>query len=71
MLGMRDGQYVDQCPELSVGNSAFEDWFQAHPKACSGDKQMARDAYAAGMGDPYSASHFRNQGVEGLVDVGN
>jgi hypothetical protein len=27
-------------------------WYQAHPKACTGDKQLARDAYAAGMGDP-------------------
>ncbi len=44
--------YRDSTPELHVGNSSFEDWFQAHPKACSGDKQLARDAYAAGMGDP-------------------
>ena len=51
-IGMRDGKYIDSTPRLSVGNSAFEDWFQAHEKACTGDKQLARDAYAAGMGDP-------------------
>lgn len=51
-VGMRDMKYVDSTPKLSVGDSAFESWFQAHPKACTGDKQLARDAYAAGMGDP-------------------
>lgn len=51
-IGTRDRAYVDSTPHLHVGNSAFEDWFQAHPKACTGDKQLARDAYAAGMGDP-------------------
>ena len=40
---------------LCVGDSSFEDWYQAHPKACGGDKQLARDAYAAGMGDPLVA----------------
>ncbi len=44
--------YHDSTAELHVGNSSFESWFQAHPKACNGDKQLARDAYAAGMGDP-------------------
>ena len=52
VIGMRDGIYRDSTPWLSVGNSSFEDWYQAHEKACSGDKQLARDAYAAGMGDP-------------------
>lgn len=51
-IGMRDRKYVDSTPHLHVGNSAFEDWYQQHPKACVGDKQLARDAYAAGMGDP-------------------
>jgi len=63
VIGMRDGKYVDSTPLLNVGNSAFEDWFQAHPKACTGDKQLARDAYAAGMGDPlvtYAAKEKRN-----------
>jgi hypothetical protein len=45
-------------PRLHVGESSFEDWYQAHPKACGGDKQLARDAYAAGMGDPL-ATHAR------------
>lgn len=51
-IGMRDRKYVDSTPHLHVGNSAFEDWYQQYPKACVGDKQLARDAYAAGMGDP-------------------
>jgi hypothetical protein len=53
-VGARDAAYKDSTPALHVGNSAFEDWFQAHPRACEGNdiKQMARDAYAAGMGDP-------------------
>ena len=51
-IGMRNGTYRDSTPWLSVGCSSFEDWFQAHEKACTGDKQLARDAYAAGMGDP-------------------
>lgn len=44
--------YADSTPLLYVGDSAFEDWYQRHPKACIGDKQLAREAYAAGMGDP-------------------
>lgn len=51
-IGMRNAPYVDSTPKLHVGSSSFEDWFQAHEKACTGDKQLARDAYAAGMGDP-------------------
>lgn len=47
--------YEDSTPHLNVGDSSFEGWYQAHPKACSGDKQLARDAYAAGMGDPLVA----------------
>ena len=43
---------AEQEPVLHVGDSSFEDWYQAHPKASGGDKQLARDAYAAGMGDP-------------------
>jgi hypothetical protein len=58
-IGMRDGKYVDCCPQLNVGGSAFEDWYQAHPKACTGDKQLARDAYVAGMGDPSAAAFYR------------
>jgi hypothetical protein len=34
-----------------VGESRFESWYEQHPKACGGDKQLARDAYAAGLGD--------------------
>jgi hypothetical protein len=44
---------VEQCaPKQHVGDSQFEDWFQAQPFATqSGTKQMCRDSYAAGMGD--------------------
>lgn len=52
VMGWRDAAYKDSTPRLHVGNSSFEDWYQAHPKACTGDKQLARDSYAAGMGDP-------------------
>ena len=52
-IGMRDTKYKDSTPLLHVGNSAFEDWFQAQPFATqSGIKQISRDSYAAGMGDP-------------------
>jgi hypothetical protein len=45
--------YVDSTPHLNVGNSAFESWFQGQPFAIEpGIKQMCRDSYAAGMGDP-------------------
>jgi len=39
-----------------VGDSAFESWYQSHPKASGGDKQLARDAYAAGMSDPLASA---------------
>ena len=46
-------KYADSTPKLHVGNSAFEDWFQAQPFATQiGVKQMCRDSSAAGMGDP-------------------
>lgn len=53
VIGWRDGAYRDSTPLLHVGDSAFEDWFQAQPFATqTGIKQMCRDSYAAGMGDP-------------------
>jgi len=52
-VGMRQATYADSTPHLHIGDSAFEDWFQQQPFACQpGIKQIARDAYAAGMGDP-------------------
>ena len=46
-------EYKDSTPKLNVMHSAFEHWFQAQPFATqSGIKQMCRDSYAAGMGDP-------------------
>ena len=44
--------YSDSTPLLHVGNSSFEDWFQERDRAGKSDKQLAREAYAAGMGDP-------------------
>jgi hypothetical protein len=52
-IGMRDAKYKDSTPLLHVGSSAFEDWFQSQPFATQGGiKQISRDSYAAGMGDP-------------------
>ncbi len=39
-------------PELHIGDSAFESWYSTYSPAHKSDKQRARDAYAAGMGDP-------------------
>ena len=44
--------YTDSTPQLNVGESSFEGWFATYRPAGKGDKQRARDAYAAGMGDP-------------------
>ena len=59
---LRDKRYKDSTPLLNVGDSSFEDWFQQQPFATEpGVKQMCRDAYAAGMGDPlvtYAATAF-------------
>lgn len=44
--------YKDSTPELHVGDSAFESWYSTYNPAHKSDKQRARDAYAAGMGDP-------------------
>jgi hypothetical protein len=65
--GMRDAPYLDSTPKLHVGSSSFEDWFQAHEKACTGDKQLARDAYAAGMGDPLVT--YATPSTEALLKV--
>ena len=44
--------YQDSTPHLSVGDSSFESWYSSYCPAHKADKQRARDAYAAGMGDP-------------------
>lgn len=45
--------YKDSTPHLSVGDSSFESWYeQKCASGWIGQKQLARDAYAAGMGDP-------------------
>jgi len=41
----------DSTPELHIGDSAFESWYSSYNPTHKGDKQRARDAYAAGMGD--------------------
>ena len=50
--GFLPAQYKDSTPQLSVGESSFESWFESYSPANKGDKQRSRDAYAAGMGDP-------------------
>ncbi len=40
---------------LHVGDSLFESWYSDYEPAGCGDKQRARDAYAAGMDDPLVA----------------
>jgi hypothetical protein len=45
-------EYTDSTPKLNVMHSAFEDWYQQQPFATGPNKQLCRDSYAAGMGDP-------------------
>ncbi|MCI2809336.1 hypothetical protein [Eoetvoesiella caeni] len=40
--------YKDSTPTLRVGESSFATWFSGYDPAGNGDKQRARDAYAAG-----------------------
>ena len=49
--------YKDSTPNLHVGDSAFESWFSEYhiTNDMIKPKQVARDAYAAGMGDPLVA----------------
>jgi hypothetical protein len=54
--------YKDSTPALSVGDSSFESWYEQHLVSApvhQGHKQRARDAYAAGMGDPLVAPAAR------------
>ena len=45
--------YTDSTSQLHVGGSSFESWYAGYAKKLTGNpKQTARDAYAAGMGDP-------------------
>ena len=54
--------YKDSAPHLHVGDSAFESWFQAQPFATqTGIKQISRDSYAAGMGDPLVVADSQQQ----------
>lgn len=71
-IGMRDATYKDSTPKLHVGDSAFEDWFQAQPFATqTGVKQMCRDSYAAGMGDPLVTYATPPEPVEPTCQVKN
>lgn len=40
--------YKDSTPDVRVGDSSFEAWFSSYDPAGNGDKQRAREAYAAG-----------------------
>lgn len=44
--------YKDSTPGLHVGDSSFESWYSGYKLDPTSIKQIARDAYAAGMGDP-------------------
>ena len=67
-LGQRKHGYSDSTPLLHVGDSSFEGWFQSYPHACEpGIKQIARDAYAAGMGDPLVTYASAEMAVAGKV----
>ena len=48
--------YQDHTPHLHVGDSRFESWYSGYNPKAKGDKQRARDAYAAGMGDSLVAA---------------
>lgn len=62
--------YKDSTPHLNVGNSAFESWFQSQPFATqSGIKQISRDSYAAGMGDPLVCAKEQAAPVAELVEA--
>lgn len=56
VIAHRDAQaapaYKGSTPELTVGDSPFESWYSSYSPAHKGDKQRARDAYAAGVDDP-------------------
>ena len=41
----------EACAQV-CGDSAFESWYSTYSPVHKSDKQRARDAYAAGMGDP-------------------
>lgn len=69
-IGMRDAIYKDSTPKLHVGSSSFEDWFQVQPFATQvGIKQMCRDSYAAGMGDPLVTYAAPSEPVEPHVEL--
>lgn len=44
--------YKDSTPDVTIGESSFESWYEAFNLEKKGLKQIARDSYAAGMGDP-------------------
>lgn len=52
--------------QLHVGDSTFESWYSSYNPTHKGDKQRARDAYAAGMGDSLVMAGTARQA---LIDV--
>lgn len=56
--------YKDSTPELHIGDSAFESWYSTYSPAHKSDKQRARDAYAAGMGDPLVTAAHQQEAQE-------
>lgn len=65
VLGQNSGadfRVAYQEPLTHVGNSKFESWYEQYHIRLSkqGPKQIARDAYAAGMGE--QARHMKGNG---------
>lgn len=60
--------YKDSTPELHIGDSAFESWYSTYSPVHKSDKQRARDAYAAGMGDPLVTAAPKQEAQSALFD---
>ena len=54
--------YVDSGPHLHVGSSSFESWYANYKHKPGTERQLARDSYAAGMGDPLVAPKYEIKG---------
>lgn len=55
-------------PIQHVGESNFESWYESY-KPSGGDKQRARDAYAAGMVDSQERQPMSDEDIDKLRDI--
>ena len=71
MLATGEANRKPDCtPQLHVGESRFESWYaQEYDKGWGTQKQLARDAYAAGMGDTSAQADARDAVKSGEVLV--